>query len=87
MTIKSGFMLRDIAGQWVVVPLGARVVDFNSILTLSESAAILWRSLEKGAEKSQLVERLLNEYHVSEDKATQDVRKFLDTLQEKGLMD
>lgn len=87
MKIKSGFMLRDIAGQWVVVPLGARVVDFKSILTLSESGAMLWRLLENGASEAELIGKLLEEYHVTEEKALVDVKQFIATIKEKELLD
>lgn len=38
--IKNWFMLREIAGQSVVVPIGSEVVEFNGIMTLSESGAL-----------------------------------------------
>ena len=87
MKIKSGFMLREIAGQWVVVPLGSRVVEFNNIMTLSESGAILWRLLEKGAEENELVLALLAEYDVDDVTARTDVKLFLGSIQEKQLCD
>jgi hypothetical protein len=61
MKLKSGFMLREIAGQWVVVPLGSRVVEFNSIMTLSETGAFLWRLLEKGTTEDEMVQAILEE--------------------------
>lgn len=85
MKIKNGFMLREIAGQWVIVPLGARVVEFNGIMTLSESGSILWRLLEKGADEDELVTALLAEYDVDELTARDDVRLFMSTIVEKEL--
>lgn len=85
MKIKSGFMLREIAGQWVVVPLGSRVVEFNNIITLSESGAILWHLLENGAEENDLVQALLAEYDVDAEIAAMDTRHFLDSIREKQL--
>lgn len=85
MKVKSGFMLREIAGQWVIVPLGARVVEFNGIMTLSESGAILWKLLEKGAGEDELVSALLAEYDVDDATAREDVRLFVKTITEKNL--
>lgn len=87
MKIKSGFMLREIAGQWLVVPVGSRVVEFNNIMTLSESGAILWRLLEKGAEEDELVSALLSEYDVDEATARNDVRSFINSVSSKQLFD
>lgn len=41
MKLKTGFMLREIAGQWIVVPLGQRTVEFNAIMNLSETGALI----------------------------------------------
>lgn len=86
MKIKSGFMLREIAGQWVIVPLGARVVEFNAIMTLSESGALLWRLLEKGSDEDGMLAALLAEYDVDEATARKDVRLFIESIKEKGLI-
>ena len=83
MKIKSGFMLREIAGQWVIVPLGARVVEFNGIMTLSESGALLWKHLENGATEEQLVAVLRAEYDVDEELAKTDVAKFVREIKNK----
>lgn len=40
MKIKKDFMLREIVGTWIVVPLGERVVDFNGMVTLNETGAL-----------------------------------------------
>lgn len=85
MKLKSGFMLRAIAGQWVVVPLGERVVEFNGIMTLNETAVHLWRLLEKGANEDELVKSLLSEYEVDADTATHDVRALMNRIRESAL--
>lgn len=80
MKIKSGFMLRNIADQWIVVPLGERVVDFNGLITLNETGAFLWQRLEEGADKQQLIEALTEEFEVDEDTAMADIGEFIDCL-------
>ncbi|MEN6316027.1 MAG: PqqD family protein [Clostridiaceae bacterium] len=87
MKVKNGFMLREIAKQWVVIPLGSRVVEFNGIMTLSESGAILWRLLEKDATEDELVAAMLDEYEVDEETARNDVRLFLGMVQDKNLFE
>lgn len=87
MKVKNGFMLREIAKQWVVIPLGSRVVEFNGIMTLSESGAILWRLLEKDATEDELVAAMLDEYEVDEETARNDVRLFLGMAQDKNLFE
>ena len=46
MKIKEGFLLREVAGKYVVVPLGAQSVDFRCLITLNEAGTFLWRLME-----------------------------------------
>ncbi|MCX7709020.1 MAG: PqqD family protein [Clostridia bacterium] len=87
MKIKEGFMLREIADSWVVVPVGKRVVEFNGLISLSESGALLWQKLENGAAEEDLLKSMLHEYEIEEDAALADIRDFIRTLDEKGLFE
>lgn len=87
MKIKNGFMLRHVAEQWVVVPIGERVVEVSGILTLSETGAFLWKILENGATEDELIDKILAEYSVDEATARKDVLAFIDNVKQKGLLD
>ncbi len=89
MKLKDELMLREVAGQWIVVPLGTSVVEVNGIITLTASAALLWKSIQAGGIESadDLAKVLLSEYSVDEATARQDAQEFLDQLNEKGLID
>jgi len=69
LKIKEGFMLREVAGQWLVVPLGERVVEFSGIMTLSESGAVLWRKMEQDVSSEEMIATILAEYNVDEETA------------------
>lgn len=85
MKIKKGFMVREIAGQWIVVPIGSRVVEFNGIMTLSESGAILWKLLENGSEIDEMVSAILAEYDIDEETARTDVESFVNDIVSRDL--
>lgn len=87
MQIKPGFMLREIAGQSVVVPLGSRVVEFNGIMTLSESGALLWKKLETNSSIDELVELLLKEYDIDETTAQEDVGDFVESMRSNSILE
>lgn len=87
MKIKDGFMLREIAGSWIVVPLGQRVVEFNGLMTLSESGALIWKRLEKGADTDELVDAILSEYVIDEATARADIEELVHAISEKGLIE
>ena len=87
MKIKEGFILREVAGSHIVVAVGQAVKTFNGIINLNPTSALLWKNLEKGAEKEELVKALLAEYDVSEEIAKGDVEKFIQKLTEAGLVE
>ena len=86
MKIKDGFILREVAGSFIVVAVGEAVKEFNGIVNLNETGAVLWKIHEKGATKEQLVKALLAEYDVDETTAEKDVSAFIEKLQEAKLV-
>ena len=86
MKLKKNFVLRQVAGTWVVLPLGAETVNFSGMLQLNESGAMLWRVLEEGGSQDALVEALLGEYDVTREQAEADVQEFLAKLTQAGCM-
>ena len=87
MKIKEGFMLREIAGSWIVVPIGERVVEFNGMMSLSKSGAQLWESLQSGADIEELVQLLKSKYDVDNETARADVQEFISSITERGLFE
>lgn len=87
MRLKDGFVLRQVADTWVVLPLLEASVNFNGMLTLNESGAILWKALEQDGNRTALVNALTSEYNVSVEMARKDVDAFLDKLQRVGCLE
>lgn len=89
MKLKDGLILREVAGQYVIVPTGKRVREVTSIVYISSSGAYLWDYM-KGHEfeKEDLVQRILEHYEgVTREKAAEDIEKFLKTLADNNILD
>ena len=86
MKIKEGFLLKEIAGSYVVVPVGEKLVDFQMMVTLNETGAFLWEKLANDTTEEELVAALLGEYDVDEQTAKADVSEFIKTLNEKEIL-
>ncbi|MBR5272945.1 MAG: PqqD family protein [Clostridia bacterium] len=80
MKIKDGYLIREIAGAYVVVPAGEQVVEFNGLMTLNETAAFIWNIFVDGADEDAVVAKMLDEYDVDEEKAREDVKKVIELL-------
>ena len=86
MKIKDGFILREVAGTFIVVAVGNAVKQFNGVITLNEVGAFLWKKLAEGATESQLVDALLADYEVEKEVAEKDVRAFIEKLTQAELL-
>lgn len=86
LKIKDGFILKNIAANYVVVPVAEGNVNFNSMITTNDTGAFLWELLEKGATKEELIESVLKEYDAEKDIVAADVEKFIDKLIDKGIL-
>ena len=73
MKIKSDFILRKVADSYVVVPVGRQTLDFNGVINLNETGAFLFGLLQEGADREDLIERLLEEYAVDRPRAEADI--------------
>ena len=87
MTIKNDFELKEIAGSFVVFPVGVAAIDFNGMLTLNETGAFLWNKLKNGADKEELVDAICAEYSVDSATAGADIDAFLQKLNDIGCLD
>ena len=74
MRQKKGFVLRDVCGEKVIVGEGLETVDFGKLISLNESAALLWeRGRKMGDFTAQdMADALMEEYEVDAQQALTD---------------
>ena len=87
MKVKDSFVLRKIAGSNVVVPIGSETADFNGMMTLNETGAMLFAMLNKDRSIDDLTNAMLSEYDVSAKEAEEDVKAFVETLEKAGMLE
>lgn len=87
MKLKENFILRQVAQTWVVLPLAEENLNFNGMLTLNETGALLWKALEQGGDREALADALTAEYAVDRDTALSDVDEFLAKLAKSGCLE
>ena len=87
MIIKKGFMLRNVAGNNIVVAVGEASKHFSGVITLNETGAFLWNLLTVETTKEELLKSLLNEYDISEEVASRDIDAFLKKLKDNKIIE
>ena len=55
MRIKNGFFMREVAGKYVVVPVGAQTNEFKGMIQMNQTGAFLWKALERDLTEEALL--------------------------------
>ena len=84
---KKGFVLRDVAGRSVVVATGAAAKRFRGMVMLNETGKEIWTRLQKGMDQDEIIRSMIEDYDVSEEKATADVQNLIGQMWENGFLE
>lgn len=87
MKIKEGYLLREVAGNHVVVPTGKAALDFSGVITLNGTGAFLWKLLHTDKTEQELLSSILDEYEIDEAAAGMDISEFLARLKGADLLE
>jgi len=86
MKLKEGFILRDVAGETVVIPSGDDL-DLNMMITLNGTGKFIWEKLEQGIALDDLVDAVHDEYEVTRERAREAVCAFVAKLNDNGFLE
>ena len=87
MKIKSGFIMREIAGDYIVVPTGKAAIDFNGLITVNETGMFLWNLLKEDTTEDELVNKMLEEFDIDRETASADVREYIDNMRAAKILE
>lgn len=89
MKLKDGLILRQVAGQYVIVPIGKRVREVTGVNYITKPAAYLWDYMkDHDFEKEDLIKLTLDRYSdATREQVSNDLDKFLNGLAEKGILE
>ena len=88
MKVKSGFILRDVAGKTMVVATGELSKSFHALITMNDSAKFMWQCLENDTTVDEIVAKVVSTYEgVDEQTVKNDVNAFVEKLQNAGVLD
>lgn len=86
MKLSENYILKTVAGTPVVVPVGDAVKDLNGMITLNGSAEFIWKMLENGAERPEILAALKAEYNADEKILAEDLDYFINKLVERKIL-
>ncbi len=86
MRVEKEFVLREIAGDYIIIPTGKMTTKFNGLITLNEVGVSIWNLLQEERTLEELVAGVLDEYDVEEEIAREDIKEFLEKLTAGGVL-
>ena len=87
MKISENYILREIAGEYIVVPTGSAAMDFKGLITLNDTGVFLWKLLQEDDQtKESLLDALCEEYEAFREEAKIDIEEFLQRIRSEGML-
>ncbi len=86
MKRNEGFLLQNVGGENLLVPLGSQVLDTNAIITLNDTARCVWELLAQQQSLDDLAAAIAEEFDVDPARAREDVQNFLEEIEKVGLL-
>lgn len=78
MKTKKGLVLRPLGKEHILMPEGLEAEGFDAMISMNESAAFLWKTVEgKDFDSDQLTSLLMQEYGITREVAEHDVADML----------
>lgn len=86
MKLKSTIILRKIAGETILVPVGEDAVRVNGLITVNEVGALICEQLKEEQTVEALVAAVTAQFDVDAQTARADIASFIHTLEENDLL-
>ena len=87
MKFKQEFVMREVAGENIVIPLSGLGEQFNGIITLNETGAFIWKQIQNEQDKPAIVAALLDAYEVTPEQAARSVDALCAQLESLGILE
>lgn len=87
MKIKEGFVLRNVVDEFIVMPTGDNIAQFEGAVVLNEVSAFIFRKLENNISRDDVLSAVLNEYDVAEAQAAEDLDALLAQFESMGILE
>ena len=86
MKVSKDFILRQIADEYMLVPIGQAATRFNGLISMNEIGHFIFQALSEETTEDQVADKIIAEYDVDRETALQDLREFLQQLRDLGAL-
>ena len=85
--ISSGYILREIAGEYAIVPVDSGSVFSNAVMAPNDSAVFLWKAFKEPNTIEDVVKKGIQEYDVIEEVIRKSTERFVKESLKYGILE
>lgn len=86
MKLKKTLIVREVAGEYILIPFGEAVTEYNGVFTVSPVAAFAIELMKEEIEKDELINKILEEFDVDRETAERDLDTFISQLEDLKIL-
>ena len=87
MKKSTGYVLRKVADEYVLIPHGKKTEEVNEVYTLSDTAAFIYEKLDQVENIEELIHEVSNAYQVEKKEVADDVKEVLQYMKKAGIVE
>lgn len=85
MKLSNKFVLREIAGDSILIPIGQ--TDIQGMLLLNPVSMLIYQGLQNGNEPEEILQQIITEYDVEKTQAQDNLKETLAQMRELGIIE
>lgn len=86
MVINGNFVLRKVAGEILLVPVRETAMRINGVFTLNDTGAVIWKGIEDGKSREEIIDTLTTIFNVDTTTAEEDCDEYISALINAGFI-
>ena len=86
MKINGSFVLREVAGEWLAIPIGETALKFGGMIVLNPVSRVVWETLQQDVTEKDIVDAIVQRFDTTADEAQADVRGFQEQMKAESLI-
>ena len=75
--INPDFILREIAGEYTIIPIGGNNVFSNAVMAPNETAVFLWEAFQQPSTIQDVVVEAMQKYDATEEQIYKSISNFV----------
>lgn len=86
MKLNGSFVLREVAGEWLAIPVGESALRFGGMIVLNPTSRVVWEKLQQDVTEKDIVDAIMQRFDTTAEEAQADVRAFLEQMKAESLI-